>query len=277
MQMPSHEPPLSRGAPPHTPARSLAGTRAPLRFLAGADVRALGEVAGIILANMRWRVAVAVVALLVAGAALAQDFGFRGGFGFRGPFRLYPNAKYDGRFTFVRLKYRHLPGGNWYGGWPSWAHGYPIAEQNLMRIMNEVSYLSPNVDDINALMLDDPELFHYPIAYIIEINWWDMTEPEARGLRAFMQKGGFVIVDAFKPSRRSFSCCNSRGEYVGDNPWQAFEANMKTVMPGVRFFDMDARHAIYHSFFEVDDLDIIPRSEERRVGKECRSRWSPYH
>ena len=25
------------------------------------------------------------------------------------------------------------------------------------------------------------------------------------------------------------------------------------------------------------DTDILPRSEERRVGKECRSRWSPYH
>ena len=24
-------------------------------------------------------------------------------------------------------------------------------------------------------------------------------------------------------------------------------------------------------------LIIVPRSEERRVGKECRSRWSPYH
>ena len=23
--------------------------------------------------------------------------------------------------------------------------------------------------------------------------------------------------------------------------------------------------------------EIKPRSEERRVGKECRSRWSPYH
>src|SRR2546430_14199129 len=23
--------------------------------------------------------------------------------------------------------------------------------------------------------------------------------------------------------------------------------------------------------------DLAPRSEERRVGKECRSRWSPYH
>src|SRR5256886_12889165 len=27
----------------------------------------------------------------------------------------------------------------------------------------------------------------------------------------------------------------------------------------------------------VSILAIQPRSEERRVGKECRSRWSPYH
>ena len=24
-------------------------------------------------------------------------------------------------------------------------------------------------------------------------------------------------------------------------------------------------------------LEVATRSEERRVGKECRSRWSPYH
>src|SRR3712207_9486898 len=28
---------------------------------------------------------------------------------------------------------------------------------------------------------------------------------------------------------------------------------------------------------EMHDLVTILRSEERRVGKECRSRWSPYH
>ena len=28
---------------------------------------------------------------------------------------------------------------------------------------------------------------------------------------------------------------------------------------------------------EVDSLTNLLRSEERRVGKECRSRWSPYH
>ena len=27
----------------------------------------------------------------------------------------------------------------------------------------------------------------------------------------------------------------------------------------------------------IDVVGLRPRSEERRVGKECRSRWSPYH
>src|SRR3712207_9392710 len=28
---------------------------------------------------------------------------------------------------------------------------------------------------------------------------------------------------------------------------------------------------------QIADQSFIERSEERRVGKECRSRWSPYH
>ena len=28
---------------------------------------------------------------------------------------------------------------------------------------------------------------------------------------------------------------------------------------------------------EIAPISLTTRSEERRVGKECRSRWSPYH
>ena len=28
---------------------------------------------------------------------------------------------------------------------------------------------------------------------------------------------------------------------------------------------------------DLDTSNVMLRSEERRVGKECRSRWSPYH
>ena len=210
---------------------------------------------------MRTRVLAAGILVVLAAAATAlAQFG-----GPRGPFREYPNIPYDGQFTFVRLKYTHGPGGNWYGGWPSWAHGYPLSEQNLMRIMQEVSYVNPHVDDIDALRLDDPALFRYPLAYIIEVDWWAMTDSEALALRTYLQKGGFLIVDDFKP-RRGGRFGRFGGGLGGDlgggygTGWDVFEAAMKRVMPEGRFVDLDASHPIFHSFFEVNNLEIVPQA-----------------
>jgi len=191
----------------------------------------------------------AAAGLLIAVSALAQ-FG-----GPRGPFHERPNVSYDGRFTFLRLKYTTVPGGIWYGGWTAWGHGYPISEQNLMNIMNEVSYLNPHVNEINVLTLDDPDLFKYPVAYVIEVDWWAMTDSEAAALRMYLQKGGFLIVDDFKPRR-------FRGGFGTDfgGGWQVFEAQMKRVLPAGRFVDLDASHPIFHSFFEINRLDIIPQA-----------------
>ncbi len=186
--------------------------------------------------------------LLISIVAVAQR-GF-GGFGGRWvPFVIQPNAKYDGRFTFVRVKYETAPGGYWWRGLPAWAHGYPLAEQNLMKIMNEVSFLGANEETINTLALDDPELFKYPVAYIIEVSWWTLTDREAVALREYIEKGGFVIVDDFKIP----------GDF-GSPGWEPFEANMKRVLPNVHFYELDASHPIFHAFFEIDNLDIIPQA-----------------
>ena len=37
------------------------------------------------------------------------------------------------------------------------------------------------------------------------------------------------------------------------------------------------RHSDNHLFVSMARAITETRSEERRVGKECRSRWSPYH
>jgi Domain of unknown function (DUF4159) len=202
----------------------------------------------------RWRLvaAVALVCGLAAATAFAQR-GFRGFFGFRrGPFTVEPNVPYDGQFTFVRVKYTTAPGGYWYRGWPAWAHGYPVAERNLMKIMNEVSYLGARTDTINVLALDDPAIFRYPVIYIIEVGWWQMTDSEATALRAYLQKGGFVIVDDFKMP--------GWGGGRGGGGWDHFAANMARVLPDARFYDMQASHPIFHCFFEIDSLDIIPQA-----------------
>src|SRR5258708_36335012 len=61
------------------------------------------------------------------------------------------------------------------------------------------------------------------------------------------------------------------------------------VNAGYTRLRLDATNVDIGSNFGLDTLHIpgtngsdpiyggIPRSEERRVGKECRSRWSPYH
>ena len=42
--------------------------------------------------------------------------------------------------------------------------------------------------------------------------------------------------------------------------------------------DLDDGTTVSHVIISVnDDASDDARSEERRVGKECRSRWSPYH
>ena len=41
--------------------------------------------------------------------------------------------------------------------------------------------------------------------------------------------------------------------------------------------DMQQTKKADSGFNPLDAFVMLRRSEERRVGKECRSRWSPYH
>src|SRR6516225_3629665 len=68
-----------------------------------------------------------------------------------------------------------------------------------------------------------------------------------RGLRAYLLKGGFVIFDDF------------RGNFRGGGGWENFETNMLRVLPGARIVDLDPKHPIFHSFFEIDSFEIIPQ------------------
>ena len=83
-----------------------------------------------------------------------------------------------------------------------------------------------------------------------------MTDEQAKALRAYMQKGGFVIVDDFK----------AEGDF-GSPGWGPFEQNMQRVLPDVRFVPMSATHPIFHSFFEIDNLDDDPAGLQRRQAR----------
>ena len=149
------------------------------------------------------------------------------------------NVPYDGRFTFVRLRFGG-PGDGYMGYTPPWAHDYPRAERNLMRIVRELTLLSPYAEGGNVLTADDPELFKYPVAYISEPGFWRQSEREVLALRSYLLKGGFLIVDDFR----------------GGDLYN-FQAEIGRVLPDAELVELDPTHPIFRSFFEVESLEHV--------------------
>ena len=102
---------------------------------------------------------------------------------------------------------------------------------------------------VDTLADEDPEIFTYPVLYIIEPSWWQMSDGEAMALRQYLDKGGFVIVDDFKTEA-----------WMGGRGWAQFADNMARVIPDARFVDLDVSHPIFHQFFDIVSLDIFPQA-----------------
>jgi hypothetical protein len=175
---------------------------------------------------------VGIALAVCASAAVAQDgFGRRS----RRSAITVERVPYDGRFTFVRLKHGIDSFGR---GEPPWAHDYPRAERNFTRILQEITLIKPYPDGSNIFTLDDPDLFAYPIAYMSEPGYWQMSDEELHGIQQYVKKGGFLIFDDF------------RGEH-----WYNFEEQVRKVIPNAQLVPLDTGHPIFHSFFDINTAE----------------------
>jgi Domain of unknown function (DUF4159) len=152
------------------------------------------------------------------------------------------NVGYDGKLAFVRLRYASgFSGFGRRGGRElPWAHDYPTADIHMMKIVDELTTVGPHVDGSNIYSLDDPELMNHPIAYMSEPGYWTMSDDEAKGLREYLLKGGFIVFDDF------------RGQ-----DWWNLEQQMRQVLPDHRFMQLDGSHPVFNSFFEIKDLYFL--------------------
>ena len=176
--------------------------------------------------SILWIAGILVVTL--PAVAAAQRGGF---FPFGARSGVQSNAAYDGRFTFVRVPYAR------YGGW---AADYPLMERTLTTILKDISILDARVDGSNVQPFDDPDLLRYPVAYLSEPGYWYPSDSEAAGLRHYLDKGGFLIVDDFH----------------FENEWRVFQAAMRRVLPGGVVKRLELSHPIFNTFFQIKSLEV---------------------
>ena len=179
----------------------------------------------------RWLLGLGVVLLAALPLALLAQRG-RGRPGpSASPSTRYGNVRYDGRFTFARIQY---------AGYVGWAFDYPEMERHLTTILKELTSVKPHTDASNIHTFDDPELFKFPVAYLSEPGYWYPSEEEARGLREYLEKGGFLIIDDF--------------HYP--NEWRVFETAMRRVLPDARIEPLTLAHPIFNCFFSIKSLQV---------------------
>ncbi|MBL8997815.1 MAG: DUF4159 domain-containing protein [Gemmatimonadetes bacterium] len=156
------------------------------------------------------------------------------------------NPRYDGRFTFVRVRYEMGLNsefgfrGRGGGGLPPWAHDYPRGERNFTQILSELATVRVRTRESVILSLNDPELTKYPVAYMSEPGFWTPNDAEVAGLRAYLLKGGFIIFDDFR-----------------GRDWFNLEQRMSQVLPELRFVQIDATHPIFDSFYRITNPEVM--------------------
>jgi hypothetical protein len=129
-----------------------------------------------------------------------------------------------------------------YSGWRNrWATDYPKSDQQFAAVLARLT----NVDAsplANPVRLDDPELRRYPFLYLVEPGYMTMTAAEVAGLRAYLDAGGFLVVD----------------DFWGTREWANFEGEMRQVYPDRVIEELPLSHPLFSIFYRIDDIVQVP-------------------
>ncbi len=152
---------------------------------------------------------------------------------------------YDGRVTFARIQFGGSRGGfGSFGsrGQPPWAHDYPRADRNFSSIMGELTSIDTDERNHRVLRMDDPEVFRYPIIYLVEVGFWGPSQAEIDALGEYLRKGGFLIIDDFR----------------GQQLYQ-LERILGAALPGHALVEVPTDHEIFDSFYYIENpYSLIP-------------------
>ncbi|MDQ3009762.1 MAG: DUF4159 domain-containing protein [Acidobacteriota bacterium] len=156
----------------------------------------------------------------------------------------------SGRFTFVRARFDTSQYAQYYGynnvlgdNGPPWSHDYPVAGRHLMKIMTELSKIDVNLD-INepVIAFDDPMLFKFPFAYLCEVGFMNLNDKEIDGMREYLKRGGFLLVDDFRSSGQFYN----------------LQRQVKQAFPDLELKKLDLSHPIFNCFFSIKTIELKP-------------------
>ncbi len=137
-----------------------------------------------------------------------------------------------------------------YSGWgSSWAIDAPDADRWIAAVTGRLTLIDLPTHE-NFVALDDPELGRFPFMYILEVGGMRLTDVEVEGLRTYLLKGGFLMVD----------------DFWGTFEWDNWQHEISRVLPEYPIVEIPMSHEIFSTMYLVDEVVQVPSVSGARSG-----------
>jgi hypothetical protein len=175
-----------------------------------------------------------------------------------------PGGNEQAEFSWSRLEYTSAMGGGGYGGFgggygrggfgrATWSRDYPKADRQFLIALNRLTRIEGRSTE-QVVSVDSDEIFNYPFMYAVQVQTWTFTDDEAKRLREFMLKGGFLMVDDFH----------------GTDDWEGFMEGLRQIFPDAQRWpvvDLTDKDEIFHVLYDMDDRFQVPGEQYVNSGR----------
>jgi hypothetical protein len=211
---------------------------------------------------MRTALAVAFLGLMAWGGLRAQR-----------PFREWPAIEYEGfhipsdwnhktEWTRARLRYPDIVG---YPGTPQtapryqngelfpgyWTMDYPRSDRHLLEGVRRLTRIDArSVEQVVELDGSD-DIYNWPVMYAVEVGHWDLPDNQAKQLREYLLRGGFLMVDDFHGTRE----------------WETFVRSLRKVFPDQPIVDLEDSDPIFHTLHDLTERFQVPGAQYFQSGR----------
>ncbi len=152
-----------------------------------------------------------------------------------------PDAYEKGEYSFARLRYRGAGGGGrrFRGG--SWATDSNKSERQFIQGVRRLTRVhARSVEEIIDASSDD--VYNWPWLYAVEVGRWGLSDAEAKRLRDYLDRGGFLMFDDFH----------------GTDQWSGFMDTLQKVFPDKPVVDIENADPIFHVLYDLQDRFQVP-------------------
>jgi hypothetical protein len=161
----------------------------------------------------------------------------------------HPNARF-GRY------YRYGSGPpNWLEGGTSWSQDYPRADRHLAMALRRLTRTHVRSVEQPVNPDDDDDIFDWPWLCAGEMGDWKLTVQQAKNLREYLLRGGFLMLD----------------DFWGTEEWNRFQESMKLVFPDRQAVEIPDDDPIFHTVYDLDERYQIPGQWALRRGSTYRN------